>query len=194
DQNPAASLNRRRRTMSGFELIWGLIPAIVIAVFVIATSVRILREYERAVIFRFGRRATAVFNPGGDGSGPGLVLLIPVVDKMVRVSLRTISTGVPTQDVITRVNVSVADSAAILFAALDAINAVICVVDLVDATWQMAQITLRSELGQQELDGLLAWREKSSEDLTRMIDQHTSAWGIKVSGVEVKNVDLPQAM
>src|ERR1051325_1936705 len=92
--------------MGGFELIFGIVPLILIAIFVIASSVRILREYERAVIFRFGRRASAVINPGGDGSGPGLVLLIPFVDKMVKVSLRTITMDVPPQDVITRDNVS----------------------------------------------------------------------------------------
>jgi len=180
--------------MSGFELIWGLIPAIVIALFVIASSIRILREYERGVIFRFGRRANAVFNPGGDGSGPGLVLLIPFIDKMVKVSLRTITMDVPPQDVITRDNVSVKVNAVIFFRVLDANKAVISVEDYLYATSQMAQTTLRSVLGQQELDDLLASREKINEELTRIIDQHTSPWGVKVAAVEVKNVDLPQDM
>jgi regulator of protease activity HflC (stomatin/prohibitin superfamily) len=180
--------------MGGFELIWGLVPVIVIAVFVIATSVRILREYERGVIFRFGRRSNAIFNPGGDGSGPGLVLLIPFIDKMVKVSLRTITMDVPPQDVITRDNVSVKVNAVIFFRVLDANKAVISVEDYLYATSQMAQTTLRSVLGQQELDDLLASREKINEELTRIIDQHTNPWGVKVAAVEVKNVDLPQDM
>src|SRR4051812_3632073 len=93
--------------MGGFELAFGIVPVVIIAIFVFVSSVRILREYERGVIFRFGRRASAVFNPGGDGSGPGLVLLLPFIDKMVKVSLRTITMDVPPQDVITRDNVSV---------------------------------------------------------------------------------------
>jgi regulator of protease activity HflC (stomatin/prohibitin superfamily) len=180
--------------MSSFDLIWGLVPVIVIVVFVIASSVRILREYERGVIFRFGRRASAVFNPGGDGSGPGLVLLIPFIDKMVKVSLRTITMDVPPQDVITRDNVSVKVNAVIFFRVLDATKAVISVEDYLYATSQMAQTTLRSVLGQQELDDLLASREKINEELTRIIDQHTNPWGVKVAAVEVKNVDLPQDM
>jgi regulator of protease activity HflC (stomatin/prohibitin superfamily) len=180
--------------MGGFELIWGLIPVIVIAVFVFASSVRILREYERGVIFRFGRRSNAIFNPGGDGSGPGLVLLIPFIDKMVKVSLRTITMDVPPQDVITRDNVSVKVNAVIFFRVLDANKAVISVEDYLYATSQMAQTTLRSVLGQQELDDLLASREKINEELTRIIDQHTNPWGVKVAAVEVKNVDLPQDM
>ncbi len=180
--------------MGGFELIFGLVPVIVIVVFVFASAVRILREYERGVIFRFGRRANAIFNPGGDGSGPGLVLLIPFVDKMVKVSLRTITMDVPPQDVITRDNVSVKVNAVIFFRVLDANKAVISVEDYLYATSQMAQTTLRSVLGQQELDDLLASREKINEELTRIIDQHTNPWGVKVAAVEVKNVDLPQDM
>jgi regulator of protease activity HflC (stomatin/prohibitin superfamily) len=180
--------------MPGFELIFGLVPVIVIVVFVIASAVRILREYERGVIFRFGRRANAIFNPGGDGSGPGLVLLMPFIDKMVKVSLRTITMDVPPQDVITRDNVSVKVNAVIFFRVLDANKAVISVEDYLFATSQMAQTTLRSVLGQQELDDLLASREKINEELTRIIDQHTNPWGVKVAAVEVKNVDLPQDM
>jgi len=180
--------------MGGFEMIFGIVPVIVIVIFVIASSVRILREYERGVIFRFGRRASAIFNPGGDGSGPGLVLLIPFIDKMVKVSLRTITMDVPPQDVITRDNVSVKVNAVIFFRVLDANKAVISVEDFLYATSQMAQTTLRSVLGQQELDDLLASREKINEELTRIIDQHTNPWGVKVAAVEVKNVDLPQDM
>ena len=180
--------------MGGFELIFGIVPIVVIVIVIMATSVRILRDYERAVIFRFGRRANAVVNPGGDGSGPGLVLLIPFIDKMVRVSLRTITTDVPSQDVITRDNVSVKVNAVIFFRVLDAAKAVISVQDYLYATSQMAQTTLRSVLGQQELDDLLASREKINAELTRIIDQHTNPWGVKVAAVEVKNVDLPQDM
>jgi regulator of protease activity HflC (stomatin/prohibitin superfamily) len=179
--------------MGGFELIFGIVPLVGIVI-VMATSVRILRDYERAVIFRFGRRANAVVNPGGDGSGPGLVLLMPFIDKMVRVSLRTITTDVPPQDVITRDNVSVKVNAVIFFRVLDAAKAVISVQDYLYATSQMAQTTLRSVLGQQELDDLLASREKINQELTRIIDQHTNPWGVKVTAVEVKNVDLPQDM
>ena len=180
--------------MGGFALIFGIVPIVVIVIVVMATSVRILRDYERAVIFRFGRRANAVVNPGGDGSGPGLVLLIPFIDKTVRVSLRTITTDVPPQDVITRDNVSVKVNAVIFFRVLDAAKAVISVQDYLYATSQMAQTTLRSVLGQQELDDLLASREKINQELTRIIDQHTNPWGVKVTAVEVKNVDLPQDM
>jgi regulator of protease activity HflC (stomatin/prohibitin superfamily) len=180
--------------MNGIGLIFAVVPVAVIVIFIIGSSVRILREYERGVIFRFGRRANAIFNPGGDGSGPGLVLLIPFVDKMVKVSLRTITMDVPPQDVITRDNVSVKVNAVIFFRVLDANKAVISVEDYLYATSQMAQTTLRSVLGQQELDDLLASREKINEELTRIIDQHTNPWGVKVAAVEVKNVDLPQDM
>ncbi|MBI2526910.1 MAG: slipin family protein [Candidatus Rokubacteria bacterium] len=175
-------------------MIFGIVPVLVIVLFVVGSSVRILREYERGVIFRFGRRASAVLNPGGDGSGPGLVLLIPFVDKMVKVSLRTITMDVPPQDVITRDNVSVKVNAVIFFRVLDAAKAVISVEDFLYATSQIAQTTLRSVLGQQELDDLLAARDKINQQLTRIIDEHTTPWGIKVAAVEVKNVDLPQDM
>ncbi len=180
--------------MDGIGLVFAIVPVAVIVIFIIGSAVRILREYERGVIFRFGRRANAIFNPGGDGSGPGLVLLIPFVDKMVKVSLRTITMDVPPQDVITRDNVSVKVNAVIFFRVLDANKAVISVEDYLYATSQMAQTTLRSVLGQQELDDLLASREKINEELTRIIDQHTNPWGVKVAAVEVKNVDLPQDM
>ncbi|HJR50191.1 MAG TPA: slipin family protein [Gemmatimonadales bacterium] len=176
------------------QLIFGIVPVLIILLYIVFSSFRILREYERGVIFRFGRRTNAIFNPGGDGSGPGLVLLIPFIDKMVKVSLRTITMDVPPQDVITRDNVSVKVNAVIFFRVLDATKAVISVEDYLYATSQMAQTTLRSVLGQQELDDLLASREKINEELTRIIDQHTNPWGVKVAAVEVKNVDLPQDM
>ena len=180
--------------MGGFEMSIGLILVLIVGIFVIGSSVRILREYERGVIFRFGRRANAVLNPGGDGSGPGLVLLLPFVDKMVKVSLRTITMDVPPQDVITRDNVSVKVNAVIFFRVLDSAKAVISVEDYLYATSQIAQTTLRSVLGQQELDDLLSSRDKINQELTRIIDEHTNPWGIKVAAVEVKNVDLPQDM
>ncbi len=178
--------------MLGFDWTLGFIPVAIIAFFIVLNAVRILREYERAVIFRFGRQARAIVNPGGDGTGPGLLLLIPLVDKMVKVSLRTITMDVPPQDVITKDNVSVKVNAVIFFRVLDANKAVIGVEDYLYATSQMAQTTLRSVLGQQELDDLLSSREKINEQLTRIIDQHTNPWGVKVTSVEVKNVDLPQ--
>src|SRR5215510_8414511 len=156
--------------MGGFEWLFGVIPVVVIAIFVIASSVRILREYERGVIFRFGRRANAVFNPGGDGSGPGLVLLIPVIDKMVKVSLRTIAMDVAPQDVITRDNVSVKVNAVIFFRGIDPREAVVQVEDYLYATSQIAQTTLRSVLGQAELDDLLAERERVNQQLQQIID------------------------
>jgi regulator of protease activity HflC (stomatin/prohibitin superfamily) len=180
--------------MGGFEFIFGIVPVVVIAIFVLGSSVRVLREYERAVIFRFGRRASAIINPGGDGGGPGLLLLVPLIDKMVKVSLRTITMDVPPQDVITRDNVSVKVNAVIFFRVLDAAKAVISVEDYLYATSQIAQTTLRSVLGQQELDDLLSARDKINAELTRIIDEHTTPWGIKVAAVEVKNVDLPQDM
>jgi regulator of protease activity HflC (stomatin/prohibitin superfamily) len=180
--------------MSQFELIVALVPVLVFVAFVFLSSFRILREYERGVIFRFGRRARAIFNPGGDGTGPGLILLLPLIDKMVRVSLRTITMDVPPQDVITRDNVSVKVNAVVFFRVLDAAKAIIAVEDYLYATSQLAQTTLRSILGQQELDDLLASRDKINAELTRIIDLQTNPWGIKVSAVEVKNVDLPQDM
>ena len=180
--------------MEGVQLIFGIIPVAIILLYIFFSSFRILREYERGVIFRFGRRTNAIFNPGGDGTGPGLVLLIPFIDKMVKVSLRTITMDVPPQDVITRDNVSMKVNAVIFFRVLDAAKAVISVEDYLYATSQMAQTTLRSVLGQQQMDDLLASREKINEELTRIIDQHTSPWGVKVAAVEVKNVDLPQDM
>src|SRR5260370_2729973 len=174
--------------MRGLDWTLGFIPVVIIALFVVLNAVRILREYGRAVIFRLGRQSRAIINPGGDGTGPGLILLIPFVDKMVKVSLRTITMDVPPQDVITKDNVSVKVNAVIFFRVLDANKAVISVEDYLYATSQMAQTTLRSVLGQQELDDLLSSREKINEQLTRIIDQHTNPWRVKVTAVEVKNV------
>ncbi len=180
--------------MPGTELTLGLALAIAFLLFVVIPSVRILREYDRAVIFRLGKLARSVFNPGGDGTGPGLLILIPFVDKMQKVSLRTIALDVPPQDVITRDNVSVKVSAVIYFRVVDPNRAVVAVEDYLYATSQIAQTTLRSVLGQAELDDLLAAREKINQQLQKIIDEHTDPWGIKVTTVEVKHVDLPQDM
>jgi regulator of protease activity HflC (stomatin/prohibitin superfamily) len=163
-------------------------------VFFVGSFVRILREYERAVIFRLGRSALAILNPGGQGRGPGLVLLLPFIDKMVKVSLRTVAMDVPPQDVITRDNVSIKVNAVIYFRVVDPERAVISVEDYLYATSQMAQTTLRSVLGQVELDDLLSARDKINQQLQRIIDEHTDPWGIKVTTVEVKHIDLPQDM
>ena len=163
-----------------------LIPAIIIVVFFLASAIKILREYERGVIFRLGRLIAA--------KGPGIILLIPVVDKMVKVSLRTLATEVPAQDVITRDNVSVKVNAVILFRVMDPRAAVVQVENFLFATSQIAQTTLRSVLGQVELDDLLGSRDKINQQLQRIIDEHTGPWGVKVTTVEVKQVDLPADM
>lgn len=167
----------------------------VIALFmVLVSSVRILREYERGVIFRFGRIARAFLNLGGQGNGPGLIILIPFIDRMVTVSLRTIVMDVPPQDVITKDNVSLKVNAVIYFRVLNPERAIVEVENYLFATSQLSQTTLRSVLGQSELDDLLAEREKINLQLQRIIDHQTEPWGIKVSNVEVKHIDLPQEM
>jgi len=171
-----------------------LLIVIAAVLFFLGSFVRILREYERAVIFRLGRSTRAIFNPGGTGNGPGLVLLVPLIDKMVKVSLRTIAMDVPPQDVITRDNVSIKVNAVIYFRVVDPERAVISVEDYLYATSQIAQTTLRSVLGQVELDDLLAARDKINQQLQRIIDEHTDPWGVKVTTVEVKHIDLPQDM
>jgi regulator of protease activity HflC (stomatin/prohibitin superfamily) len=154
--------------------------------FVLASAIRVLREYERGVVFRLGRLVGA--------KGPGLIFLIPVVDRMVKVSLRTIVLDVPPQDVITRDNVSVKVSAVVYFRVLQAEKAIVEVENFLFATSQLSQTTLRSILGQSELDELLAEREKINHQLQAIIDRQTEPWGIKVSLVEVKHIDLPQEM
>ncbi len=163
-----------------------VVPAFVVVIFFLSTAIKILREYDRGVIFRLGRLIGA--------KGPGLIVLIPVVDKMVKVSLRTLAMEVPPQDVITRDNVSVKVSAVIFFRVVDPRRAVVQVQDFLYATSQIAQTTLRSVLGQVELDDLLASRDKINQQLQKIIDEHTDPWGVKVTTVEVKQVDLPQDM
>ncbi len=168
------------------EGLYSLIIIVALAVFVLGQAVRVLREYERGVIFRLGRLIGA--------KGPGLILLIPIVDKMVKVSLRTVPMDVPPQDIITRDNVSVKVNAVAYFRVMDANQAIVDVEDYIYATSQICQTTLRSVLGQVELDDLLSNRDKINQELQKIIDSQTEPWGVKVSIVEVKNVDLPQEM
>ncbi len=162
------------------------ILAVVLVVFFLFSAIKILREYERGVIFRLGRVIKV--------KGPGLILLIPVIDKMVKVSLRLVTMDVPPQDVITRDNVSVKVNAVIYFRVMDPNAATIEVENYIFATSQLAQTTLRSVCGQVELDELLAQREKINTQLQNILDKHTDPWGIKVTTVEVKHIDLPQEM
>lgn len=164
----------------------GLIVVIVLVLLILASAIRVLNEYERGVIFRLGRLVGA--------KGPGLILLIPIVDKMMKVSLRTVVLDVPPQDVITKDNVSVQVNAVIYFRVMQPENAVVQVENYNYATSQLSQTTLRSVLGQVDLDDLLSEREKINMQLQDIIDRHTDPWGIKVSMVEIKHVDLPQEM
>jgi regulator of protease activity HflC (stomatin/prohibitin superfamily) len=152
----------------------------------LASAFRILREYERGVVFMLGRFYKV--------KGPGLVILIPVVQQMVRVDLRTIVLDIPTQDLITRDNVSVKVNAVLYFRVVDANPAIINVENFMEATGQLAQTTLRSVLGQHELDELLAERERLNHDIQHILDQQTDQWGIKVSNVEIKHVDIDESM
>jgi regulator of protease activity HflC (stomatin/prohibitin superfamily) len=158
---------------------------IVLVVFVVS-GVKILKEYERAVIFRLGRLVAS--------RGPGIIYVIPLIERMQRIELRTVTMDVPPQDVITRDNVSVKVSAVLYFRVIDANKAVVEVVDYLFATSQLAQTTLRSTCGQAELDELLAEREKINTHLQEILDSQTDPWGIKVVAVEVKQIDLPQEM
>ena len=171
-----------------------MLTAILIAVAIMAVtaaalaaaSVRVLREYERGVVFRLGRVI--------DEKGPGLILLIPAVDRMVRVSLRTVTLRIPPQEVITRDNVPVRVAAVAYFRVIDPRRSVLDVEDYMAATLQIAQTTLRSVLGKAELDALLAERERLNESLQQIIDEQTEPWGIKVTIVEIKDVEIPQQM
>jgi regulator of protease activity HflC (stomatin/prohibitin superfamily) len=160
---------------------------VVMIIFFLISAIKVLNEYERGVIFRLGRVL-------GAPKGPGLIILIPIIDRMVKVSLRTVVLDIPPQDVITRDNVSIKVNAVVYFRVIDSLKAIIDVENYLYATSQLSQTTLRSVLGQAELDDLLAHREKINERLQEILDTHTESWGIKVSNVEVKNVDLPQEM
>ena len=166
-----------------------LIVIIVFALIILSNAIRILREYERGVVFRLGRLA------GKNGvSGPGLILLVPVIDKMVKVSLRTVVLDVPPQDVITQDNVSIKVNAVVYFRVIEPQKAIVQVENFLTATSQISQTTLRSVLGQSELDEILSKRDKINQQLQQIIDAHTEPWGIKVSNVELKQIDLPQEM
>lgn len=160
--------------------------AAVLVLFFLASAVKILREYERGVVFRLGRVIKT--------KGPGLVILIPIIDKMVKVSLRLVTMDVPSQDVITKDNVSVKVDAVVYFRVMEPNKATIEVENYVFATSQLAQTTLRSVCGQAELDELLSERDQINNRLQNILDQHTDPWGIKVTAVEVKRIDLPQEM
>lgn len=159
---------------------------VVVCLFLLGSSVRVLREYERGVVFRLGRLI--------DMKKPGLVLLIPVVDRMARVGLRTVTLNVPPQDVITQDNVPVRVTAVAYFRVIDANRAIVDVEDYLSATSQIAQTSLRAVLGKADLDTLLSERERLNENLQKVIDQQTEPWGIKVAVVEIKDVDVPDTM
>ena len=169
-----------------FDLLPYLVFAVALPVFLIAVSVKVIREYERAVVFLLGRFQRV--------KGPGLIVLIPGIQQMVRVDLRTRVLDVPSQDVISRDNVSVKVNAVVYYRVLDPQLAVIQVERFEEATSQLAQTTLRSVLGQHDLDQMLAEREGLNADIRRILDQQTDAWGIKVSNVEIKHVDINESM
>ncbi len=167
-------------------VVWGLLLAIVLLLFILFASLKVMREYERAVIFLLGRFWKV--------KGPGLIIVIPKLQQMVKVDLRTRVLDVPQQDVISRDNVTVKVNAVIYYRILDAARAVIQVEDYQSATSQLAQTTLRSVLGQHELDEMLAERDKLNADIQHILDAQTESWGIKVSNVELKQVDLDENM
>ena len=162
------------------------IVIIIFVLLVLTNAIRILREYERGVVFRLGRLMAV--------RGPGLIFLIPIIDKMVKVSLRTLVMDVPPQDVITQDNVSIKVNAVVYFRVVQPQKSIVEVENYLMATSQLSQTTLRSVLGQSDLDDLLSQREKINQKLQQIIDSHTEPWGIKVSNVEVKQIDLPQEM
>lgn len=165
--------------------MYAIVPVVIVIVLVFS-AIRILNEYERGVIFTLGRYTGT--------KGPGIVLVVPVVQRMVKVDLRTVVLDVPTQDVITRDNVSVKVNAVVYFRIVDPSRAILQIERPVEATSQFAQTTLRSVLGQHELDELLSQRDKLSLDIQHILDQATDAWGIKVGNVEIKHVDLDETM
>jgi regulator of protease activity HflC (stomatin/prohibitin superfamily) len=173
--------------MSAVLMLLVVLGVLVVAgVSLAAASVRVLREYERGVVFRFGRLVAQ--------KGPGLVLLVPIADRMVRVTLRTITHTIPPQDVITRDNVPARVDAVAYFRVVDADASVVDIENYLQATSEIAKTTLRSVLGKAELDTLLSERERLNEDLQRIIDEQTEPWGIKVVAVEIKDVGIPQEM
>ena len=167
-------------------LLGVLIGVGLLAVLLLASAIRVLREYERGVVFRLGRLIAQ--------KGPGLIVLIPVIDRMVKIDLRTITLNIPPQEVITRDNVPARVNAVAYFRVVEANDAVVEVEDYLTATSEISQTTLRSVLGKADLDTLLSERERLNEDLQRIIDDQTEPWGIKVSIVEIKDVEIPQQM
>ena len=164
----------------------GIAAILAIVILFLSSAIKIVREYERGVIFRLGRLVGA--------KGPGLFFIIPIVDKMVKVDLRTITLDVPPQEVITRDNVPVHVNAVVYFRVMNPTDAVVQVMDFIEATRQISMTTLRSVLGKVELDEILSEREKLNQELQRIIDEHTDPWGIKVITVEIKDVKIPQEM
>ncbi len=167
-------------------MLYPLVAIIILVVFFLSAALRILNEYERGVVFRLGRVLGA--------KGPGLIILIPIIDKMTKVSLRLVAMDVDPQDVITRDNVSVKVNAVIYFRVIDTVKAIVEVENYSYAMSQLAQTTIRSVCGQAELDDLLAERDKINAELQEILDTHTDPWGIKVATVELKHIDLPQEM
>jgi len=166
--------------------IIGILFGVFIIVILLISAIKILKEYERGVVFRFGRLKGV--------KGPGIFLLIPFVDKMTKVDLRTVTMDVPPQDVITRDNVPVKVNAVVYFRVIDPAKSVVKIQRYMVATSQIAQTTLRSILGQVELDDLLARRDKINQELQKIIDEQTDPWGVKVSTVEIKDIELPQSI
>jgi len=163
-----------------------IVLLVIVVIFFLTSALKVVREYDRGVIFRLGRLVGA--------KGPGLIILIPIIDKMVKVSLRVVTLDIPTQDIITKDNVSVKVNAVLYFRVIDPQKAIVEVEDYLFATGQLAQTTLRSILGQVELDELLANRDEINDRMQKIVDEQTDAWGIKVSLVELKHVDLPTEM
>jgi len=159
---------------------------LIVILIILSQAIKVLREYERGVIFRLGRLVGS--------KGPGLIFLIPLIDRMVRISLRIITMDVPVQEVITKDTVPIKVNAVIYFRVINPENAVVQVQDFVNATSQIAQTTLRSVLGQMELDELLSQREKINQTLQKIVDEHTGPWGVKVTAVETKDIELPDGM
>lgn len=173
--------------MNLFNIFSTLGVIILFGMAILSTAVKVVQEYERGVIFRLGR----VRSPA---SGPGLFLIWPIIDRMVKVNLRVVTLDIPSQEAITSDNVTVKVNAVVFFRVMDPIAAIVQVEDYRRATWQIAQTTLRSVMGQSELDELLSRREQINQRLQQIIDEHTEPWGIKVSVVEVKDVELPPTM
>lgn len=169
-----------------FESLFFLLPLILVGLFVLSSAVKVLREYERGVVFTLGRFTSV--------KGPGLILLLPVIQQMVRVDLRVAVLDVPSQDVISKDNVSVKVNAVVYYRVVDPEKSVIQVQNVHQATSELAQTTLRSVLGKHELDELLSERDKLNNDIQEILDRQTDAWGIKVANVELKHIDLNESM